>query len=160
MNLPISSQIGKDCLVRLIEGIRLYRKFPDVKLILSGGGVFDPLSNAEIMSHVSKELGVHENDIIIESESKDTEDEARLIKTIVNEDQFFLVTSAYHMPRSIALFRKLGMNPIPAPTGHEVKKKHGLSPYDFFPNPGNLKNTEKAVHEYLGILWATLRGQI
>ena len=158
--IPITTQLGEDSLTRLIEGIRLYRKFPATKLILSGGSVFDPVPDAKVMADLAKEIGVNENDIILESKSQDTIDEATLIKTIVNNDQFFLVTSASHMPRSMALFQKLGMNPIPAPTGHEVKDNKHFNPYSFFPGAGNIINSEKAVHEYLGIVWAKLRGQV
>jgi uncharacterized SAM-binding protein YcdF (DUF218 family) len=160
LKVPITSQLGEDSLTRLIEGIRLYRKYPAMKLILSGGRLFDLVSEAEAMNTLAKELGVNENDIILESKSKDTMDEANLIKTIVHNDQFFLVTSASHMPRSMAMFKKLGMNPIPAPTGHEVKDKQYFNPYSFFPGAGNILNSEKAIHEYIGILWAKLRGQI
>jgi uncharacterized SAM-binding protein YcdF (DUF218 family) len=158
--LPITSQIGEESLVRLIEGIRIYKKYSRVKLILSGGRGFDPIPNADVMAHVAKELGVDENDIILESQSKDTKDEAQLIKPLVGNDHFILVTSASHMPRSIALFKKLGMNPIPAPTGYLVIRKQGLSPSSFFPGAGNLRKAEAGFHEYLGIAWAKLRGQI
>lgn len=160
IKVPITSQLGEDSLTRLIEGIRLHRKFPAMKLILSGGSVFDPIPEAKVMADLAKEIGVNENDIILESKSQDTIDEANLIKTIVNNDKFFLVTSASHMPRSMAMFKKLGMHPIPAPTGHEVKDKKYFNPYSFFPGAGNILNSDKAIHEYLGILWAKLRGQI
>ncbi len=158
--LPITSQIGEESLVRLIEGIRIYRKYSRVKLILSGGRGFDSISTAHVMAHVAQELGVDEEDIILESQSKDTKDEAQLIKPLVGNDHFILVTSASHMPRSIALFKKQGMNPIPAPTGHLVIRKQGLSPSSFFPGAGNLRKAEAGFHEYLGIAWAKLRGQI
>lgn len=158
--LPITSQIGEESLVRLIEGIRIYRKYSGVKLILSGGKGFDSIATAHVMAHVAQELGVKENDIILESQSKDTKDEALFIKPLVGNDHFILVTSASHMPRSIALFKKQGMNPIPAPTGHIVKRKQGLSPSLFFPGAGNLRKAEAGFHEYLGIAWAKLRGQI
>ena len=158
--LPITSQIGEESLVRLIEGIRIYKKYSYAKLIVSGGRGFDPIPNAEVMAHVAKELGVDENDIILESRSKDTKDEAKFIKPLVGNDHFILVTSASHMPRSIAMFKKLGMNPIPAPTGHLVIRKQGLSPSSFFPGAGNLRKAERIFHEYLGIAWAKLRGQI
>ena len=158
--LPITGQIGEETLVRLIEGIRLYRKYPGVKLVLSGGRGFDPVPEAYIMANLAKELGVKEHDILIESESKDTIDEANYIKPIVNDDQFFLVTSALHMPRSIAIFRKLGMNPVPAPTGHKVKDTQTFNPLLFFPDVGNLQKSEAAFHEYLGMFWSKLRGQI
>ena len=158
--LPITSQIGEESLVRLIEGIRIYRKYSGVKLILSGGRGFDPIPSATIMAQVAKDLGVDEEDIILESQSKDTKDEAQLMKSLVGNDHFILVTSASHMPRSMALFKRQGMNPIPAPTGHLVIRKEGISPSSFFPGSGNLHKVEKCFHEYLGIAWEKLRGQI
>ena len=158
--LPPISQIGKDSLVRLIEGIRIYRKYPGAKLLLSGGAVFDPISEAEIMARVAMEIGVPERDIILESKSKDTRDEALFIKPIVGNELFVLVTTASHLPRSMALFKKLGMNPIPAPIGHSVKDRQGLSYYSFFPGTGSIRNAELAIHEYLGMTWAKLRGQM
>lgn len=74
---------------------------------MSGGGVFDPVSNAEIMARVAMEIGVPERDIILESKSKDTKDEARFIKPIVGNEPFVLVTTASHIPRSMALFKNL-----------------------------------------------------
>jgi uncharacterized SAM-binding protein YcdF (DUF218 family) len=96
----------------------------------------------------------------LESSSKDTKDEARLIKDMVGNESFFLVTSASHMPRSVALFKKEGMNPIPAPTDHRIKERQRLSPGMFFPWAGNLIKAELAVHEYLGLGWAKIRNQI
>ncbi len=158
--LPITSQISKKTLVRLIEGIRHYRKHTDSKLILSGGSVFDSIPNAKIMANMAKELGVKEKDIIIEYKSKDTKDEAKFIKLIVNNNCFILVTSASHMPRSIAMFEKLGMSPIAAPTEHQIREKQYLNPTSFFPSSANLYQSRSAFYEYLGIVWAKLRGQI
>ncbi len=152
--LPMISQIGRSSLVRLIEGIRIYIKYPGAKLLLSGRGV------AEVMAGVARELGVPERDIILESKSKDTKDEAILIKPIVGNKPFVLVTAASHIPRSMALFQKLGMNPIPSPIGHGVKNRQGLSHNSFFPSPGNIKKAELAIHEYLGMTWSKLRGQM
>lgn len=158
--LPITSQLNEDSLVRLIEGIRIYRKYPGMKLVLSGGSLFDPNPNAEIMAKLAVDLGVEGSDIILEPHSKNTQDEAKLIKDIVKDDPFFLVTSAIHMPRSMLMFEKLAMKPIPAPTGHEVKIRQKLSLYPFFPGGGSIVKSEKAFHEYIGIVWAKLRGQI
>ena len=157
--LPMISQIGKGSLVRLIEGIRIYRKYPGAKLLVSGGNIFDPVSEAEIMARIAREIGVPERDIILESKSKDTRDEALFIKPVVGKEPFVLVTTASHMPRSMALFKKLGMNPIPSPIGHSVKDGQGLHYYSFFPSTGNIHKAELAIHEYLGLSWAKLRGQ-
>jgi uncharacterized SAM-binding protein YcdF (DUF218 family) len=96
----------------------------------------------------------------MESVSKDTKDEARLIEEIVGNDSFVLVTSASHMPRSMAIFEKRGMHPIPAPTEHLAKESQRISPGMFFPSADGLKKAERAFHEYLGLGWAKLRGQI
>jgi len=158
--LPLLSQINTSPLVRLMEGIRIYKKYPGVKLLLSGGGTLDPLSEAEVMARIAREMGIPDRDIILESKSKNTRDEALFIKPIVGNELFVLVTTASHIPRSMALFKKLGMNPIPSPIGHSVKDGQGLSHYSFFPSPGNIQKTELAIHEYLGITWAKLRGQM
>jgi uncharacterized SAM-binding protein YcdF (DUF218 family) len=134
--------------------------FKDKTLLITGGRGFDPVPEAQIMAGLAHELGVNENDILIESKSKDTEDEAHFIKPIVNKDRFILVTSASHMPRSMAIFRKLGMNPVPAPTGHKVRNSQTLNPLLFFPKAENLLKSESGMHEYLGMVWAKLRGQI
>jgi uncharacterized SAM-binding protein YcdF (DUF218 family) len=158
-SLPLTSQINDDSLVRLIEGIIIHRKNRASKLVLSGGVVFDPISEAEMMARVAEELGVDRKDIIMEADSKDTKDEVHFIKRIVKDNPFILVTSACHMPRAIAMFRKLGLDPIPAPTRHYIKRGT-RGPHDYFPWAGNLEKAEAAFHEYFGMIWAKLSGQI
>ena len=118
--IPITSQISGATLVRLIEGIRLHKKIPGSKIILSEGKVFDVAAGSEAMAEVAKAIGISQEDLILESESKDTADEARIIKPMIGDDKFILVTSAVHMPRSVAMFERLGMHPIPAPTDYLV----------------------------------------
>lgn len=154
----ITSQINNFSLVRLIEGIRIYREIPNSKLLLSGGGSIG--TDAEIMLEVARAIGVDRNDIILESESMDTKDQAMFIKELVKESPFILVTSASHMPRSIALFRKQGMNPIPAPTGHKSitpQRSRFVLP---FPKGKEIVKAETVFYEYLGLMWAKLRDQI
>ena len=143
-----------------MEGIRIQKKFSESKLVLSGGRVFDSVSNANVMADVASILGINESNMILESESKDTKDEAVLIQKIVGDNKFILVTTASHMPRSMALFKKLGMQPIPAPTDHAIKRRQRINPGVFFPNSGNIRNAEEVFYEYLGLAWAKLRGQM
>jgi uncharacterized SAM-binding protein YcdF (DUF218 family) len=158
--LPVTSQIDESAAVRLVEGIRLLNMLPESKLVLSGGPVFDPVPHAHVMTDVATAIGVERSDIRLQTRSRDTKDEARFIRDIVGEDKFILVTSASHMRRSMAMFKKAGMDPIPAPTDHWIKEKQALSPRMFFPRPGNLEMAERAVYEYLGLMWAKLRGQV
>lgn len=157
--LPVTSQLSETAITRLAEGIRIHRMLPESKLLLSGSGVFDPVSNARLMADLAVSLGVGRERIVVEEKSRDTEEEADLIKGLVGNERFVLVTSASHMPRSMAIFKAAGTRPIPAPTGHRVKERQGISPAMFFPFADNLKKAERAFYEYLGILWAKLRGK-
>jgi len=158
--LPATSQLSESSLSRLVEGVRIHGLLPISRLVLSGGAVFDPVSEAEVMARAAEVMGVDSNMIILEDLSRDTGDQARLVHEIVGDERFVMVTSASHMPRAMALFRKSGMEPIPAPTDYLVKKPLKFSPGVFFPGAGNLRRMERAFHEYLGLAWASLSGQI
>lgn len=159
--LPITSNFYPSSLVRITEGIRLFLKLKkeDMKLIVSGGGSY-PVTSAELMARFSKEFEINDKNIIVEKESFTTHDEARFIKDIVQGSRFFLVTSAGHMPRSMAIFKKYGMMPIAAPTDHWTKEK---IKYDFssaIPSADNLKKSELAFYECIGFIKAKFLGQL
>jgi uncharacterized SAM-binding protein YcdF (DUF218 family) len=158
--LPSPSQLSNASLMRLLEGIRLHRQIPGSKLIVSEGNIFGSGPVADIMGKVAEDFGVKKEDLVLESQSQDTESQAVLILPIVGTEPFFLVTSAYHMPRSMALFRKLGMNPIAAPTDFESLSAESWGPSALYPSAGGLRKAELAVHEYLGLTWSKLRGRI
>jgi len=158
--VPMTSQLSDASIVRLVEGVRLHRELPGSKLIVSGGGYSNQKSNARALAEVAAAIGVKGKDLILEETSKDTEDQARLILEIVGRERFILVTSASHMPRSVAMFKRLGMDPIPAPTNHQVKESKGMTPGDFYPSARSLVKAENAFYEYLGLAWAKLRGVI
>jgi uncharacterized SAM-binding protein YcdF (DUF218 family) len=160
VHLPITGRLSDASLVRLVEGIRIHKKLPKSKLILSGGSVFSPVAEAKTMADVAVILRTDRKNLVLELESKDTQDQARFIQKIVGNSRFILVTSASHMPRSMALFQKNGMKPIPAPIGHQVKERQNITPAIFFPSSHGIEKMERAFHEYLGLAWAKFRGQI
>lgn len=133
---------------------------PGSKLILSGGLGFDPTTQAHVLFRVAQALGVSEANLVLEAAARDTEDEARIIHSMIGGDKLIIVTSAAHMPRSVALFRRQGMNPIPAPADQLVKQSHKTNLLDFLPSSGALRGVESATHEYIGIVWSKLRGKI
>ena len=161
-SLPPSTYLSGASLYRLLEGVYLYNRVPGSKLIVTGRSGFEGITPmAEVMGDVAKEWGVEPEDIVLETKAKDTKDHPIYVKEIVGKDRFVLVTSASHMPRAVALFGKHGMDPIPAPTEYMVKKREGgVKPGMFFPGTGSLEKTGRAIHEYLGMVWAWVRGQI
>jgi uncharacterized SAM-binding protein YcdF (DUF218 family) len=157
-DLPPNAQIGSSSLARLVEGIRIHRELPESKLLLSGGAVFDPVPEAAIMAAVARMLGISPDNVVLESQSMDTGQQSRFVQGIIQNDRFVLVTSAVHMPRSMLVFEKRGLKPIPAPTdfGDWMRKEN--SPNQFFPRAVELRKVEAALHEYLGLLWARVAG--
>jgi len=155
--LPVTSQLSPETQVRMNEGIRILRNLPGARLLVSGGEVFGTISSAELMARLAVELGVSPERVVPEDRSKDTDDEAEFIKPMVGTEPFVLVTSAYHMPRSMALFKGLGMRPIPAPTGHYAVNTENYSPMSFFPRADRIYACEIVVHEILGLLALQLR---
>jgi uncharacterized SAM-binding protein YcdF (DUF218 family) len=158
--LPANIQISAAALGRVVEGVRLQKGLPGSKLLLSGGAVFDPVPEADVMARIAGLLGVNPQDIVLETDSRDTADEAAIIAKIIGKEKCILVTSAAHMPRSMALFKKRGLSPIPAPTDYLIKETPVPAPDRFFPGAGSLWQVQVAVHEYLGLVWAWLRGLI
>lgn len=71
-------------------------------------------------------------------------------------DSIFLVTSAWHMPRSVMMFEQQGLNVTPAPTIF-VYDQDEFALIDYLPSAGALHKTRVALHEYLGLVWYKLR---
>jgi uncharacterized SAM-binding protein YcdF (DUF218 family) len=161
-NIYTNTQPSVASLARVAEGVILYRAHPGSKIIFTGGSFQEGVPPQSLtLAKFAENLGVGKVDIITSTKSLDTKDEAKNIKTIVGKDRFILVTSAYHMTRALGLFKGQGLNPIPAPAGYlinELEMKTGL-PFEM-PSAGNLQKSDFAIHEYLGLLWAKIRGQI
>ncbi len=149
--------LGGDRENRGWEVLRLYHKIPNSKIITSGYAGSGDIPEAIKTANILIELGIAKKDIIIHSKPKDTKEEAVEIKKLLGAKPFILVTSAYHMPRALALFKKEKLNPIPAPTDYKIKDSDKILSV---PSGYSLKKTEIAWHEYLGLLWSKLRGQI
>lgn len=159
--LPITSRINDTALVRLVEGIRVYRLHEGSKLVLSGGSKQSEITNAEVMAETAVILGVPQADLILESKSTSTFEEAIELKPLLADRRFLLVTSASHMPRSMRLFMAAGLDPVPVPTRHYIRRDYGGLPYKLsVPKSMYLKMSERAVYEYFGIGKAYLLDQI
>lgn len=150
---PISSKLSDAGTKRVLEGVILYKKIPGSKLIFTGYKGKTKIANAVMNAKLAQALGVKHSDIIINKEAKDTKEEALFSKTLLNDSPFLLVTSATHMPRAMFLFHSLGMYPIAAPTDFYKEEFKG---YLQAPEGRYFENSSKAIHEYIGILWAKI----
>jgi uncharacterized SAM-binding protein YcdF (DUF218 family) len=158
--LPAGSQLTVGSALRVVEAVRIYRQIPGAKLLFSGGPVFNPVSEAEGMAELAASLGVSRSDMVLETRSLDTGEQARMVRAVVGTDSLWLVTSAAHMPRSMALFRQAGMNCLAAPTDFLYKRRAAFHPSSLFPDHGGIRLAEAGWHEWLGMLYNRLRGEI
>ncbi|MBN1984445.1 MAG: envelope biogenesis factor ElyC [Chitinivibrionales bacterium] len=155
--LPSSSQIGKESLCRLVEGVALHYKNPGSRIILTGYGGIDPTPTAIMMYSVARSLGVADSAIIVKPQPRDTYEEVLCVKSIVGDSSLILVTSASHMRRAMGLFRKQKLDPIPAPTYFQAKNQ---GPLFSRPSASALEKMETAMHEYIGLVWYGLLGRL
>ncbi|PKK88346.1 MAG: hypothetical protein CVV64_19120 [Candidatus Wallbacteria bacterium HGW-Wallbacteria-1] len=151
-----------DALARIHHAFRLHRQCMG-KIYLSSGKVFhgpEEDTEARAMAQALKAMGVADDDLVLEESSRNTFQNAQLMAKNFPElasGQFLLVTSAYHMPRSMMLFRSMGMQPIAAPT--DYKNESSIrSIWSLLPHTQNMTDSCKALREYLGIMYYSLRG--
>lgn len=150
------SRLSASSLARLAEGIRIHRRLPQSRLLLSGGSGFSGTPDAQAMAEAARELGVNPSRVVLEDRSRDTEDQAREVGQRLNREPMILVTSALHLPRSMDLFHEYGQRPIPAPCGY-LGGRRDAGPEYWIPGGASLFLTEAALHEYLGMAWNAIR---
>lgn len=154
--LPASVRLSPVSAKRLSEGIRLYRAFPEAKLITSASRKSrEYMSHAEVAARAALELGVDPQDTLMLVTATTTYEEAVAFTQRFGMDTpLILVTSATHMHRAVTLFTGLGVNVIPAPTDYLVDPSPRTKLWDYFPGAGSIELMEKVVHEYVGLVWA------
>lgn len=152
----IHDRLSEPAIKRLLEGLRQKKTFPSAKLICSGFTDFGDQSQAEAMAEMALVLGVPESDTLLQPLAINTEDEAKTyVQRFGTEHTLILVTSALHMPRAMFWFRHFGVEPIPAPTDHLVKRSPEQSDqFSWWPRLHKLRMTQKLLHEYAGMLHA------
>jgi len=156
-DLPKTAQIGGSSLFRLVEGVRIYGALPGSKLVICGGVIPDPVTNARVVGDVALQIGVPARDIIVEEQPSDTVEEARVLQGLLGGRPFVLVTSAAHMKRAVAVFQRFGMHPLPAPTDFIIKNKPGGAVESWLPGCGNLWISQRVIYEWLGEKWAWIK---
>lgn len=150
---------------RLVETAVLARRYPDARIVISGGNgslVLEGEGDADTAPRLLEALGVDRQRLILENRSRDTYENAVFSKELVQPrpgETWLLVTSAFHMPRSMALFRRAGFDVVPWPVDYRTRgdEMPGL-PTD---NPlDSLSATTTALREWIGLIAYRLTGRI
>ena len=145
--------LKEDSMKRLLTAFVLHKK-TGLPLILSGGASLGSLPEAEVMKSLLEELGVDKGKVLLEVKSTSTMENALYVKEICEKKGYkevVLITSAYHMPRAVQAFQKVGLDVVPYPTDFKQDKKYNL--YSLLPKMGTLNDSYKALREYLALLF-------
>ena len=158
---------------RLMQAARLYRAHKAPAILVSGGTISwlsgTSSTPAQDMQVLLAEMGIPVQAIWLEDQSQNTYENALYCARILREkniSRIILVTSAVHMPRSVALFKKQGIEVIPAPANFAVTDVEWQDLYsspgsfllNLLPSASSLSTTSSVLKEYLGILIYGLRG--
>ncbi len=150
---------------RFVETAILARRFPDAKVLVSGGSgelLLDGEADADTAPRLLTALGVAPGRLILENRSRNTDENARFSKQLANpqaDQNWLLVTSAFHMPRSVGLFRKAGFAAIPWPVDYRTSGAEGVG---FFVDNAmdSLQNTTLGIREWIGLFAYWMTGRI
>ncbi|MCC5873158.1 MAG: YdcF family protein [Gammaproteobacteria bacterium] len=150
-SLPITSQLRDSAVIRLVEGVRLWRQVPEARLVLTGGNIHQRESVARGYSRLAVALGVDALSMDVLEMPIDTAEEAFAVKDLASPDaRILLITSASHMDRARRHFERAGLDVIPAPTRHKSLSEDRSRFEYWVPNAFHLRKTERAIYEYLG----------
>ena len=160
---------------RLLCGVRLWKQGKAPVLITSGARVSfkpnDPIAPEAVLSQqLAQELGVPASAVLLNDQARTTAEEAQRINQLAAErgwKQLILVTSAFHMPRALASFRRQSdLKVIPVACDYRLDPQHHNQAFSWselmmkvMPNSDSLKQTTQVLKEHLGLLVYKLRGQ-
>ncbi len=147
---------------RLEAGFAAARHYPQARLVFSGGsGALGgaPFSEAETARTIFAQMGQNPKQLTLESRSRNTHENFLFSKALVKPKRgevWLLVTSAMHMPRAMAVARKLDWPMLPWPSDY-ITAPRGRG--DLFEMNGNLGLMDYAVHEWIGSLAYRISGK-
>jgi uncharacterized SAM-binding protein YcdF (DUF218 family) len=157
---------------RVLYAAQLYREGKAPVVIASGGRIDwrgGGLAESSDMADILVNLGVPNSAILQDSKSLNTYQNAVNVRQIMQERgirRVLLVTSAMHMPRSLQIFQRQGIEAIPAPTDFLITQQEINEPssspqatlLNLVPDADRLQNTTRALKEYIGTVVYHLRG--
>ncbi|MBB4480848.1 YdcF family protein [Rhizobium etli] len=149
---------------RFVEALRLAQKFPDSRILVSGGdgsisGIYE--GDAAASERFFPLFGIGRERLIEERQSRTTFENAVNTKEFLASQGLshcLLITSGFHMPRSVGIFRKLGIDIVPWPTDYRTdgQVRPGL---DFTQPNLNAQNMATAIREWYGLVGYYLAGR-
>jgi uncharacterized SAM-binding protein YcdF (DUF218 family) len=149
---------------RIVEAAALARRYPEAKIIISGGSaslVRALPPEAETAAKILEDIGVARGRMILEARSRNTGENAvftRQLGVVKTGERWLLVTSAWHMPRSMAAFRAAGLDVVPYPV--DYRSEPGALAFGMVRSvPEALRRLDTVVREWVGLVGYRITGR-
>ena len=150
---------------RFVEALRLAIQYPEASILVSGGdgslsGAYEGDAAASI--RFFEAFGISRERLIAETTSRNTDENAKNSRELLSErslGQCLLITSAFHMPRSVGLFRKAGVDVAPWPVDYRTAGNLSFA-LDFTQPTLNTQQVSTAVREWVGLAAYRVLGRI
>jgi uncharacterized SAM-binding protein YcdF (DUF218 family) len=149
---------------RMTEGIALARRYPDAKVVFTGGStqiLLAPAFETDAAGRMLADLGIGGDRVMLEGKARNTAENAVYAKALADPkpgELWLLVTSAWHMPRAMGLFRKAGFDVEPWPV--DFRTAGPGDAWMLFDNPGEgLRRLDTVLREWIGLVVNRLSGR-
>jgi uncharacterized SAM-binding protein YcdF (DUF218 family) len=162
---PVRGEVAlNEAAERLTAMAELMRRYPQAHIAFSGGSgrlIYDGATEAEFAVRLLESFGIERSRIILESRSRDTDENARFSKEVLQPkpgERWLIVTSAHHMPRAIGAFRAAGFPVEAFPVDYRTRGAIDLL-RPFATLGDGLRRTDTAVREWVGLVAYRLTGR-
>jgi uncharacterized SAM-binding protein YcdF (DUF218 family) len=152
---------------RLLQALELYKKGKIRKIVFTGGSgslTYSYVKEGFLIRNYMLRLGIPPKDMFIESNSLNTHENALFTKPILDRElkggRFLLITSAYHMRRSLGCFAKAGIAVTPYSTDRHSGEPKFVFDHLFIPSTDAIETWELLIHEITGYLTYKVAGYI
>ena len=149
---------------RIVTAAVLAHRYPNARLLYTGGSA-NLLSNdakeADFAAELFEGLGIARSRLLMERSSRNTLENAEFSRAMVNPkpgERWLIVTSAFHMPRAVGLFRKAGFEVEAYPVDWKLGKGSDLFSFSNVAGDG-LARTDPSVREWMGLVAYRLAGK-
>jgi uncharacterized SAM-binding protein YcdF (DUF218 family) len=149
---------------RVIATAALARQYPNARIIFTGGSgnlISNDVREADYATEIFESLGIPRARVTVERRARNTEENAEFSKAIAapkSGERWLLVTSAFHMPRSVGLFRKAGFAVEPYPVDWRVGGLGDLTKFWIFSVEG-LGAVDTGIREWMGLAAYRISGK-
>jgi uncharacterized SAM-binding protein YcdF (DUF218 family) len=149
---------------RVLAAAALALRYPKMRIIFTGGSgnlISTEAKEGDYAAALFDSLGIAKGRLEIDARARNTLENAEFAKAIAAPkpgERWLLVTSAFHMPRSVGLFRKVGFAVEPYPVDWRVGDRTDLFTFRVFGVEG-LANVDTGIREWIGLAAYRISGK-